>query len=148
MTGRDEVLEFAAHLVEQMSLAELRGIMAKKKRVREDAQLRSATIREHKSEMASLIRSQKGRPDGDVRTLQEIAALTEEYTHTIVVRRAWALMERGLCRIAVTFDCADRVLSPTPAFRVTLTDEGRAALAEGSAAKNEQTPIERGEADT
>lgn len=135
MSDRDEVLEFAAQLVESPNLSELRGIMARRKREREDAQLRSQTISDFKAEMAALIRSQKGRPDADLRTLREVAALEDnDFDHVLVVRRSWPLMARGLCHIAVTFDCADAVISPTPAFRVTLTEEGRALIESALAA--------------
>lgn len=133
LASSDDALEFAAQLVEQMSVREIIGIYAKKKRVREDAALRGETIRETRKEMASLIRAFKDRPDlTPLTALKRIAALdADAYSHAAYLRDAWQLATKGWVRIYVTINCTDNFVPPEAQYRIEVTDAGHLALLDG-----------------
>lgn len=59
----DLIVEWCADQIERKSLLDIGGILAKKKRGREDAKLRCDARAELKTEMAAFLRAMKNRKD-------------------------------------------------------------------------------------
>ena len=130
MNERDELLEAAARLIEALSLDELRGIMARRKRDREDADLRSRTIRETRKQCAAEVRRYKNNPRSDpLAVLERLAALREVGRHDLYLAEAWPLARSGWLRIEVSIVLNSNSVPPPTEYRITLTDIGKAALA-------------------
>ena len=128
-TNADDVLEYAARLIEDASLLDLRGIMAKRKRDREDADLRFRTIQETRAEMARHIRAMKSRPDLDARSvLARLAALPASGRHDMELRDAWPLAWKGWLNIKCIVICNSNSVPPETEYRIELTDLGRGIL--------------------
>ena len=128
---RDAVLEYAAQLIEELSFVDLAGTMAKRKRTREDAELRVRTIGETRKECARHIRAFKSRSDLDATAvLRRIANLKPNQRHDIELVDAWPLAWKGWLRIDVTICATTNQIPPPTEYKITLTDKGRAALAE------------------
>jgi hypothetical protein len=127
----DDVLEYAARLIEDSSLLDLCGVMAKRKRDREDADLRFRTIQETRAEMARHIRAMKSRPDLDARNvLAKLAALPSDgRNHDMHLRDAWPLAWKGWCNIKCTVICNSNCCPPETEYRIEITDYGREILA-------------------
>lgn len=127
----DEVLEYAARLIEDPSFLDIAGIWAKRKRDREDADLRRKTIEQARKDFADHIRAFKGRRDMDlISELRDIAALepADSVSHVVELRRAWPLAWKRLVKIEVTIDCADNTIPPAARYRISLTEKGRELL--------------------
>lgn len=126
----DAVLEFAAQLVEEGSFADLAGIWSKRKRDREDAELRRKTKEETRAECARFIRAFKSRDDLDpVNVLREFAEGDgQENAHRLDLIRAWPLAWKGWLNIEAIMKCNSNCVPPETRYRVTLTDDGRAVL--------------------
>lgn len=143
----EEALEFAAQLVEQMSIREIAGMWSKRKRDREDAALRGKTIRETKAEMAQLIRAFKDRPDlSPITKLREMANLdgAGDFDHALHLRDAWPLAAKGWVRVLVTVDCVGNSIPPQTRYRIEITDKGRNVLAADSAKEGPNEVEEQG----
>lgn len=127
----DDVLEYAARLIEESSLLDLRGVMAKRKRDREDADLRFRVIQETRAEMARHIRAMKSRPDLDARNvLARIAALPPNpREHEMHLRDAWPLAWKGWCTIKHSVICNSNCIPPETEYQIAITDAGREILA-------------------
>lgn len=124
----DEVLEFAARLIEDLSFSDIGGIMAKRKRDREDAQLRLETIERNRKDCARHIRAFKSRTDLDaLRTLSELPAGTDHVMH---LRDAWPLAWKGLLHINCTIRCSDNCIPPQTSYQIEIRKKGRELLAE------------------
>lgn len=125
----DEVLEYAARLIEEISLGDIAGIGAKKKRAREDANLRAATIEKTRKECAAHIRAFKSRDDlTAVAVLRRIAELKGD-RHEYELIDAWPLAWKGWLRIDVTICASSNSIPPPTRYTITLTDKGRDVLA-------------------
>ncbi len=124
-----ETMEYAARLIEEVGLGDLRGVFAKKKRVREDAELRWQARAELRAEMARLLRAMTNRDDlSAVATLQHIAGL-DERSHTLHLRDAWPLTWKGWLKIEALLVCNSNHIPPECSYRIRLTDQGQAVLA-------------------
>jgi hypothetical protein len=122
----DEALEYAARLIEDMSLVDFGGVWAKKKREREDAELRAATTKKVRADCAAHIRAMINRPDLSPRAvLQRIA---ESQRGEFLLRDAWPLAWKGLCRIEARVVCNSNSIPPETSYVITLTEKGRAIL--------------------
>lgn len=126
---RDEILEYAALIVEESSLLDLRGIMAKRKRDREDAALRMVAREEMRKELAERIRYSKNSRKGDaMAVLADIAALPDDYRHDMHLTDAWPLAWKGWVDIEMTVTTNSNSVPPEAQYRIRLTDKGRAIL--------------------
>lgn len=123
---RDEILEYAALMVEESSLLDLRGIMAKRKRDREDAALRMAAREELRKEIAERIRYSKNSRKGDAMAV--LAALPDDYRHDMHLTDAWPLAWKGWVDIEMTVTTNSNSVPPEAQYRIRLTDKGRAIL--------------------
>lgn len=125
----DATLEYAARLVEGPSFADLRVVMARKKRAREDADLRYQARLELKAEIAAHLRAMKHRRDLDAMTvLARLAELSPDDRHDIHLRDAWPLAWKGWLRIDVTVCCTSNSIPPEARYQISLTEKGRAIL--------------------
>ena len=125
----DTTLEYAAQLVEESSLRDWRGAMAKRKRQREDAELRRQARAEMRIELADYIRAMKARPDRTpLAVLAHLAELDGD-DHAAYVRDAWPLAWKGWVSIHASVRCDSNCLPPEQSYRIELTDAGREALA-------------------
>ena len=127
---RDDVLEYAAQLIEQASLLDIIGIAAKRKRGREDAELRMKAREELRTEMADLIRTNKSRTDKDARSvLRHLADLSSDQRHDMYLIDAWPLAWKGWLNINCIHRCNSNWVPPQVEYRIEITDEGRKVLA-------------------
>lgn len=127
----DAVLEYAAQLCEEMFVEEISGLAARKRRVREDASLRSNTIKETRLRCAAHIRAFKSRHDLDASAvLRRFADLSDDHDHVAHLRDAWPLAWKGWCGIECRIICSDNSIPPRTQYRIRLTDKGRAVLHE------------------
>lgn len=127
---RDEILELAAQIAEQSSLLDLRGIMSKRKRDREDASLRMAAREELRTEIADHIRYAKAsRRHDPIAILADLAALPDDYRHDMHLTEAWPLAWKGWLDIEMTVRTNSNSVPPEAQYRIRLTEEGRAVLA-------------------
>jgi hypothetical protein len=127
----DETLEYAAMLIEEASFTDLRGIAAKRKRDREDAELRYKTIQETRQECASLIRAFKNRPElSPVSVLRDLSELSPDGDHAPHLRDAWPLAWKGWVNIECRVICNSNWVPPESHYRIILTERGKAKLAE------------------
>lgn len=125
----DAVLEYAAQLIEEASFLDVRGIAARRKRDREDADLRFRTIQETRRECARHIRAMKNRRDLDaIEVLRHLSDLPEGHQHTLYLRDAWPLAWKGWVKIECTINCTCISVPPETTYRLTLTEEGREQL--------------------
>lgn len=133
--SRDDVLEYAARLAEEKSFGDLRGIAARRKRDREDAELRLRVIEETRREIAAHIRAAVGRKDlHPISILGRLAAIPAdaERAAMMYVQEAWPLAWMGLVRIDCIIRCNSNVIPPETDYRIALTERGRKALETGS----------------
>lgn len=129
MTNRDDILEEAALAVEERSLLDMRGILAKRKRVREDAELRMKVREEQRTELAELIRSLKtNRRRDSLSVLADLAEIPEGRPHDLYLTDAWPLAWKGWLNIHCNICCSSNGIPPRIEYRIELSDEGRAAL--------------------
>src|SRR5688572_2102791 len=100
----DEVLEYAAQLIEDTDITDWRGIWAKRKRAREDAELRFKTAEEVRQRCAQHIRAMKKRPDlSPIDILRELASLEPGHPgHVLRLRDAWPLSFKGWVDVECT----------------------------------------------
>lgn len=127
----DEVLEYAARLIEEASFTDLAGIWAKRKRDREDAELRRKTILETRQDCARLIRAFKNRPDLDAKNvLQRLSELRPCDNHVAYLKDAWPLAWKGWLNIKATVTCNSNCVPPETGYQIEITEDGRAVLAE------------------
>lgn len=130
----DSVLEYAAQLVEEGSFADLAGILSKRKRDREDAELRRKTKDETRKECAEFIRAFKSRRDLDalivLRNLSELA--DDSYEHSMRLIDAWPLAWKGWLNITCKIRCNSNSVPPEAEYRIEITNKGREVLAESA----------------
>ena len=132
----DETLEFAAQIVEQDSLLDIQGIMARRKRQREDAALRADVRRQQRAEIAAHIRALMGRPELSANAvLARLATLPDDHLHDMYLMDAWPLAWRGWLKIVATISCTSNCVPPEIEYRIRLTERGREALAAYNAVK-------------
>jgi hypothetical protein len=126
----DETLEYAAQVAERDSLLDVSGIMARRKRQREDASLRMRVRREQRAEIATNIRALMNRPElSAISVLAQLAALPEDRGHDDRLMDAWPLAWRGWVKIVATISCTSNWVPPEIHYRILITERGREALA-------------------
>lgn len=128
----DEALEWCAREIEEAGLSDIRGIMAKRKRVREDADLRFNSRVELRRELAGHLRALKGGRKGDaVRTLREIAGAVDDgkRAHDIYLHSAWPLAWKGWLDIESCVKCNSNSLPPEVRYVISITEKGREIIA-------------------
>lgn len=130
--SHDEVLEYAARLIEDTDISDLRGVWAKRKRDREDAALRLKTAEDVRRRCASEIRAMKNRPDlGPIETLRRMSTAADGHCgHAAYLREAWPLAWKGWVEIECFITTARTSIPPETRYRITLTDKGREILAD------------------
>lgn len=128
--SRDEIIEWCAQQIERDRITDIRGIGARRRRDREDAELRAQTIQETRAELAAHLRAFKSRPDLDpLATLRQVAGLLpDDLEHTALVRNAWPLAWNGLVDIDVIARLNSNSIPPESQYRITITDKGRRML--------------------
>lgn len=138
----DRLVEEIACHVESADFLDMMGTLARKKRAREDAELRKAARLELKKEIARFIRSYKSENGNSIAsTLAQIKAreLTAGDDHLLV--DAWPLAWLGLCDITMSMKLNQNVVPPQAAFKITLTEKGEERLrAEQAAAAMGEEP--------
>lgn len=128
----DEVLEYAARLIEEQSFQDLAGILARRKRDREDAELRRKATAETRRACARHIRSFKNRPELDAKSvLRDLSELGPDDPHSMHLLDAWPLVWKGWLNINCTIRCNSIIPSMTE-YRIEITERGRAVLAEAA----------------
>ena len=127
----DDLLEQIAQEVERLDFGDLAGILAKRKRQREDAEVRRLARVEQRAQIAEQIRSMKTfRRNDALAVLERIATETAEMDrHDILVMQAWPLAWKGWLNIFASIQCNSNCIPPTMSYRIELTEAGRAALA-------------------
>lgn len=127
----DATLEYAAQLVERGSFTDLAGIMAKRKRDREDAVLRMRSREEVRAEIAAHLRAMMSRPElSAVNVLRRISELGDrEFDHAAMLHDAWPLAWKRWVKITALLNCASNQIPPETEYRISLTDRGREVLA-------------------
>lgn len=127
MNDIDLVIEKIAADLEEPNFLDVRGIAAKRKRDREDADLRMQTRQEQRRELAGWVRSFK--TEGGNRFMRFLEEVEEGGNHHF----AWGpevATALACCFVTMTveFDLSTHLANCTPRFRFALTDEGRARL--------------------
>ena len=90
---QDQALEHCARMIEEGSFLDLQGIMARRKRDRENAQLRMEARIEMRKEMAEHLRAFIKRPDLDpVNVLRRIVAEPQGPRAMLDLVEAWPLV--------------------------------------------------------
>lgn len=121
-------LEWAARKIEDPDFLDMGGTGAKKKRTREDAELRMATRIALKKELAALLRAFKNRDDLAPRAILREILEAPAGRMALLVRDAWPLAWKGLVDIRVSMEITQRSIPQRADYIITLTDKGRALL--------------------
>jgi len=127
----DEILEYAAKLIEDTDLSDMAGVWAKKKRDREDAALRLKAAEDVRKRCAAHVRAMKKRPElSPIETLREMADLpSDTYPgHVMHLRDAWPLAWKGWLDIQCIIKTNSNGVPPETEYRIVLTDKGRDVL--------------------
>lgn len=124
----DEAMEYAARLIEDVSLLDFRGIASKRKRDREDAELRLQTAREVRAACASHIRAFINRPDLEPRAI--LQRVRDGENAAWLMQDVWPLAWRGLVRIEAHVVCNSNQVPPETYYTVALTERGERFLSE------------------
>lgn len=123
---RDAVLAWVARELEQGNFLDLRGIASRRKRDREDADLRMRARQEMRREFADYIRAMAGREDLEpAALLRQIAALSPTGNHAAHLIDAWPLAWSGWVVIECILKASSNWIPPEQHYRITLTTEGR-----------------------
>lgn len=130
LTTADEAMEYAARLIEDVSLTDLRGTMAKRKRDREDALLRLETRKELRSELAAHIRAFINRPDLEPKAI--LQRIKDGDRAEWLMADAWPLAWKGLCQIEAHIVCNSNSVPPETSYTIKLTERGEAMLAQSA----------------
>lgn len=126
---RDAVLEWVARELEEGDFRDIMGVMARRKRDREDAQLRSRARVEMRQEFADYLRAMVGRDDlSAVSVLRNIAELDPTADHVVELRHAWPLAWKGWLNIECILTTNCNQIPPAARYLITLTERGRAML--------------------
>ena len=135
-------MEYAARLIEEGTFADWKGALSRRKRDREDAELRRLARQEARKEAAAYVRAMANRPDLSAAAVLDRIASAPERQHVLLLRDAWPLAWKRLVRIEALLDCASNTIPPETTYRITITDKGRDLLAQeltGSLASETQT---------
>lgn len=123
---REEGMEEAARLVEDVSLTDMRGIMGKRKRDREDAKLRLEIRKELRAELAAHIRAFINRPDLEPKAILQRIADGEDANW--MLPDAWPLAWKGLVRIEAHIVCNSNSIPPETSYTISITEKGLSML--------------------
>lgn len=143
---RDQVIEW---LIREIHADRWVGDMvvpglAKRKRDREDAELRLKARAEHRAEIAQWLRDMAGRDDlSIVSVLRDIDALDPAGNHVGHLTDAWPLAWMGLVDIECILKTNSNWIPPSQTYRVVLTAKGRAVLAETPPSTNSTESVQR-----
>jgi len=127
----DATLEYAARQIEETNLSDLRGVGAKRKRDREDANLRFQVRKELRAELAAHLRAMMNRPElSAISTLSWLATLKPEdkYGHIHYLKDAWPLAWKGWLNVIAELCCNSNSIPPEISYRIELTEKGRKVL--------------------
>ncbi len=127
----DALLESLAMEVEETSLRDHQGVLAKRKRDREDANLRAETMRSERAYIAEFIRSKKSNRARDaVMVLRDISERSSYAPpHDAMLSDAWPLALHGWLDIFCVVRCTANEIPPPTHYSITITDLGRKVLA-------------------
>lgn len=127
----DAALLAAAKLIEEGHFSDLRGVMARKKRDREDAQLRLKTMKEVREGLStsvlSLMRDKQTTPK---QMLTELVKFSKIMTANCV-RKAMYLADAGYLTLYVKIQVAgdwSNVVGGTQVYTFDLSEKGKALL--------------------
>ena len=122
----DDILEQIASDMERKTFTDLRGIMGRRKRDREDADLRMQARQEQRRELADWVRSFKaGRGNSYPVKLERI--LDNPFARGADVAAA-LVMGHAELTISFAFGLGTHTANVRPVFRITLTEDGLAVL--------------------
>lgn len=140
----DATLEYAARLIEDRDILDLRGAMGRRKRDREDADLRLRTRVELKAELARFLRAMKCRNDLDIaNVLARVVAENDRGRASVHLIDAWPLAWKGLLNIYATVRCNSNAIPPETSYRIDLTEKGRRLLDESKTDPGTDVVVER-----
>lgn len=132
MTTRDEILEEIALYIEGRQFRDFASTLSRRKRDREDADLRARVALDERTILAREVRGMKGDDRYDpVRILQRIASHDgEKYPrgYQIFLTEAWPLVWKGLVNIYAEIKCNSNSLPPETCYRIEITEHGRDLL--------------------
>lgn len=121
--------------IEETSFREVCGILAKRKRAREDAELRGQTIREERADLIRMIRARLENESGTtIRALREIRDGTFGHSRGIShydLMDAAILADRKLITLTATMTwggCSWNTTTADTEWRAAITDKGLAVL--------------------
>lgn len=137
---RDAIIMEVAGWVEELDLLEIHGLLAKRKRDREDAALRIETSERVRKRAAETIRARMKNRVGDPgEFLADVKAgrFNKNYTG-YTIREAIALADIGLLRVCVRTQIAgpwNNQVGSHPEYTFELTEDGEKFLAEVTSAE-------------
>jgi len=131
MSERDEILEAAAIEIEAPSLLDLAGALTKTKKGQREYELRSEATMKERKRCAGLIRAMKSGCGLDpIERLRRISELVPgSRQHELYLRDAWPLVSKGWVDIECRLLCSSNCSPPESHYEITLTEDGRVALA-------------------
>ena len=131
---RDALLEEVAMVLEESHIADFFGILARKKRAQEDAELYRKTRIEQRASLAGIVRAMKTGQGRDNRTfLCRLAERLDEQPDQPLVERLcdlWPLAEAGWIDIDLVVRLTSNVLQPQSEPRVQITAKGREVISQ------------------
>lgn len=148
--NRDELLEWAAARIEELSILDWPSLPQRNKgerrnskrlrRAEEDAELTKKVIAVTRAKCAAELRRLLNRPDlAALAVLDRLERLPDDRRHDVELRDAWPLsfLGKGWLTIACTIRCDGDSIPPETRYRIELTDKGREILAQY---RNRQQP--------
>ena len=131
MSDRDEILEAAALEIEAPSLLDIVGILSRTKKGQREYELRHKAILDTRRRCAEIIRAMKsGRGLDPMTQLRRIAELEPgSRNHDLHLVDAGPLAWKGLVNIECRLRCNGNSVPPETHYEITLTEDGKAALA-------------------
>lgn len=131
---RAKIIEEVAQWIEEASFLDLRGILSRRKRDREDAEVRRKARDELRAEIADMVRGRAGNGVGDpVATLKRLMETDGRWIGSELRSEGWPLVFKGWIDVTVITHISENSLPARSEFRITLTDEGKKALADAQA---------------
>lgn len=126
----DATLEYAARLIEESSLLDMRGCLAENRAGQLEFAIQLEAREETRKDCAEHIRAMKARPELDARAvLARIASEIEgSRPHDMLLVDAWPLAWKGWLTIEARIKCNSNSVPPVAVYRIELTDKGRQIL--------------------
>jgi hypothetical protein len=128
---KDDILESAARLIEEPSLTDLMGALAKTKKAKIQYDMRMEATLKERERCAGVVRAMMdGKGLDPITQLRRIAEIPPDSPrHELHLVEAWPLAWKGWLTIECRINCGSNHVPPETAYLITLTDEGKAALA-------------------